>query len=184
MLKHKLNLCRNFVTVQKCVVNLQCWNCYISQTVHCLKIPLQTTGSKPKCARMNERNWPAMNCKTQGPCMVGTFLFATSRLVMGRKPLPNSHHVRPGMHIMWALNGHCALPSDHRTVKTKLITEHLLIAPHVVKELWKWPQIISWNGTGHKKYNEVLRKHETYYWIFTPCFLRGSYTNYVTIATL
>jgi hypothetical protein len=35
--------------------------------------------------------------------------------------------------------------------ETKLITVHLLLTPPVVKELCKWPQIISWNGTGHKK---------------------------------
>jgi hypothetical protein len=36
--------------------NLQSWNGYISQTVHCLKIPLQNKGFKSKCDRTNKRN--------------------------------------------------------------------------------------------------------------------------------
>jgi hypothetical protein len=75
-----------FVAVQKWDVNLQCWNGYISQTVHCPKIPLQNEGLKSKCDRMNEQNWPAMNRKTQGPSMVGSFLFATSRPASVKRP--------------------------------------------------------------------------------------------------
>lgn len=75
-----------FDAVQKWEVNLQRRNGYISQTVHCLKIPLENKEFKAKCDRTNERNWPAMNCKTQGPCMVGSFVFATSRPTSTKQP--------------------------------------------------------------------------------------------------
>jgi len=94
----------------------------MSRTVHCLKIPPQNKGFKSKCDTMNEQNWPAMNHTTQGPYMVGSFLFATSRPASMKQPSSpsraqawNAYYV--GLTLWLNLSAFWLLTADHCTVK-------------------------------------------------------------------